>query len=99
MGYRVEYAVPGKRKKQKHERNCRIQLLTAAFFLAFVLVVNGLWPRGADTLRRILLPGDSAVTMAAWEELTRELRAGEPIGSAVDSFCREIIRDAGLSQG
>lgn len=96
MGYRVVYGCGGRKKEAGQGRAA---LLTAAFFLAFVLLVNGLWPRGAQTLRKMLLPGDPAVTAAAWEELTRELQTGAPVGSAVESFCRDILRNADVCPG
>lgn len=71
-------------------------LLTAVCFLIFLLIACGFWPRGAQALRDVLLPGDSAATAATWAELTRELHAGAPVGSAVENFCREIFANAGL---
>ena len=74
-------------------------LLTAVGFLRFLLIAVGFWASGAQVLRNLLLPGDSAVTAAAWAELTRELHAGAPVGSAVENFCREIFANAGLCPG
>lgn len=96
MGYRVEYSTSGIKRKEIQRKNGKILLLTAACFLVFLLIVGGFWPRGVQALREILLPGDSAVTAAAWEELTQELHAGASVGSAVESFCREIFANAGL---
>ncbi|MDD5863524.1 MAG: hypothetical protein PUD80_02655 [Firmicutes bacterium] len=94
MGYRVAYDTGGKKRRQ---RSRRAPVLTAAAFLVFLLLVNGLWPRGRQALRDMVFPGDRTVTAAAWDELTRQLRAGEPVGSAFEAFCREIIDHAGLS--
>ena len=91
MSYRVEYSSSGIKRTQIRQRNGRALLLTAVCFLIFLLIVGGFWP--------ILLPGDSAVTAAAWAELTRELHAGAPVGSAVENFCREIFANAGLCPG
>ena len=99
MSYRVEYSSSGMKRTQIRQKNGRALLLTAAWFLIFLLVVGGFWPRGAQALRDMLLPGDSAVTAAAWAELTRELHAGAPVGSAVENFCREIFTNAGLCPG
>lgn len=94
MGYRVEYGRDGQKRKQEKGR---LPALTAAFFLVFLLLVNGLWPKGREALRRIVFPGDRVVTVAAWEEMTRQLRSGESVGSAFEAFCREIVEHAGLS--
>lgn len=99
MSYRVEYASSGIKRKQIRQRRDRTLLLTGVCFLIFLLIVGGFWPRVAQALRDMLLPGDSAATAAAWAELTRELRAGAPVGSAVENFCREIFANAGLCPG
>lgn len=99
MSYRVEYASSGIKRKQIRQRRNKALLLTAVCFLIFLLIAGGFWPRGAQALRDVLLPGDSAVTAAAWAELTRELHAGAPVGSAVENFCREIFANAGLCPG
>jgi hypothetical protein len=99
MSYRVEYSSSGIKRTQIRQRNGRALLLTAVCFLIFLLIVGGFWPRGAQALRDMLLPGDSAVTAAAWAELTRELHAGAPVGSAVENFCREVFANAGLCPG
>ncbi len=99
MSYRVEYSSSGIKRKQISSPQGRTFLLTAVCFLIFLLMVGGFWPRGAQALRDMLLPGDSAVTAAAWAELTQELHAGAPVGSAVENFCREIFANAGLCPG
>lgn len=99
MGYRVEYGSAGKTSRRKREEKQRLPKLTAAFLLAFLLLVNGFWPRGREMLREILWPGDAVVTAAALEAFAQELREGEPVGMAVESFCRSIVGEAGLGQG
>ena len=99
MSYRVEYASSGIKRKQIRQRRDRTLLLTGVCFLIFLLIAGGFWPRGAQALRDMLLPGDSAATAAAWAELTQELHAGTPVGSAVENFCREVFANAGLCPG
>ena len=88
MSYRVEYASSGIKRKQIRQRNGRALLLTAVCFLIFLLIVGGFWPKGAQALREILLPGDSAVTAAAWAELTHELHAGARWKTSAGKFLR-----------
>lgn len=99
MSYRVEYSSSGIKRTQIRQKRGRTLLLTAACFLVFLLIVGGFWPRGAQALQDMLFPGDSAVTAAAWSELTQELHAGAPVGSAVENFCREVFANAGLCPG
>ena len=65
MSYRVEYSSSGIKRTQIRQRNGRALLLTAVCFLIFLLIAGGFWPRGAQALREILLPGDSAVRAGA----------------------------------
>lgn len=97
MGYRVEYE-PMEKRKVEEKKSRRVPALTAAFLLFFFLLVHAFWPRGREVLGEILWPGDAAVTAAALEQFAQELRMGQPLGDAVEGFCREIIADAGLSQ-
>ena len=38
-----------------------------------------------------LIPGDAAVTAAAFEEMIAGIGAGEPLRQAFGDFCREIL--------
>lgn len=80
MAYRIEYGSPPRRKKWK-------LLLLAAAVLAALLI-----PR--QTLERWLVPGDAAVTKAAFAELILELRQGSPAGEAVAAFCKTVVQGA-----
>lgn len=88
MGYRVDYS--REPKKQKHGL-FRPLLMTAMCLAVFLFLVTAFWPRGAQILRIWLLPGDAAVTAAALEDFTQELRNGEELVSALENFCRKVI--------
>lgn len=98
MSYRVEYE-PVKKVRNVEKRVVRVPALTASCLLLFLLLVNGFWSQGREVLREILLPGDAAVTAAALEEFAQELKMGEPLGDAVEGFCRTVIEEAGIGQG
>lgn len=91
MGYRIVYGedpfieIP--------ERKSRLRLWTAGFALAFVLLVRCFWPQGTALLRQVLLPRGDAAT-AAFQQMTADIRAGEPIGDAVTAFCRDVVEEA-----
>lgn len=99
MGYQVEYEPTGKVHRQDDKKQGNLPALTAAFLLAFLLLVNGFWPRGREVLCEIFFPGDAAVTAAALDTFAQELRDGKPVGTAVESFCRCVIGEAGIGQG
>lgn len=89
MGYRMVY---GENPfLQKPERYTRLRLLTAAFALAFALLVRVFWPQGTALLRETLLPGEQEAVFA---QMTERIRAGEPVGETVTAFCRMVVEDA-----
>lgn len=95
MGYRVDYQ-PVKKVRGLGKRTARAPALAALFLILFCLLVNSVWPRGAEMLRELLIPGDAAVTVAALEAFTTELEAGETLSGALEGFCRKVIQEAAL---
>lgn len=65
--------------------------MTAGFFLLGCVLVKMLWPEGTQALQKVLLPGELSVTEHAFSQLVAQLRSGEPMGEAVETFCRFII--------
>ena len=91
MGYRIEYGpMPGVWKSGRKEP-LRLQAMTAAFLLLFVIGVRFLYPEGTELLRNLLLPGEKTVTEAAFSGMLAQIRHGEPVGQAFTAFCQEII--------
>ena len=95
MGYRIEYGSDGAKTsttsqvKPKISRKRVLISITAAAVTALLL-----WPAGRIWVRDLLLPGDEEVTAAALGSLIEDLSDGEPVGEAVESFCREILAGA-----
>lgn len=96
MGYRVDYQ-PVKKVRGVEKRTARLPALIAVCLVLFLLLVNCTWPRGAQVLRGLFFPGDAAATAAALEDFAMELKAGEELPSALESFCRSVIREAELA--
>ena len=88
MGYRIVYGEDP--FVERKERKSHLRAMTAAFLLAFVVLVRCCWPQGAALLRQTLLPGDDE----AFRQMTADIQAGEPVGDAVTAFCRSIVEDA-----
>lgn len=82
MGYEIVYE-----KKKKRS----LGPLAAAWFLVFCLIVGACWPEGREMLRSLLFPGDWTVTAQAAETFALDLKAGEPLGAAVEAFCGRIF--------
>lgn len=88
MGYRIVYGEDP--FIERKERKSYLRAMTAGFALAFVVLVRCCWPQGTELLRQALLPGD----YEAFQQMTTDIRAGEPIGDAVTAFCQQIVEDA-----
>lgn len=91
MGYRIVYGEDP--FVGESAPKSRLRPLTAAFALAFVILVRCTWPQGSQILRQLLLPQTDG-TGAAFQQMAQEIRAGEPVGEAVTAFCRGIVEDA-----
>lgn len=91
MGYRIVYGTDPFAHDTREKSHLRV--LTAGFALAFVILVRCFWPQGTALLRQVLLPGDDVAT-AAFQQMTADIQAGEPVGDAVTAFCRGIVEDA-----
>ena len=91
MVYRVVYGEdPFEKPKQS---TGRLRLMTAGCALAFVVGVRCMWPQGTEILRQVMLPTENAST-AAFRQMTADMQAGEPLGDAVEAFCRAVVEDA-----
>lgn len=95
MGYRVEYG-PVKKVRGLEKRFSRVSALTALFLLLFFLLAGNFWPRGAEVIRKLVFPGDPAVTASALEVMTDQLREGEELSDALHCFCVRILEGAEL---
>lgn len=94
MAYRIEYSGCGAPAAKKPERFLRLQAMTAAFLLLFVLMVRAWFPAGAERLREVFLPKPPTATQDAFHTLLGDLRSGEPFGEALTAFCQQVIDDA-----
>ena len=93
MGYRVDYQ-PVKKVRGVQKRTVNVPAMTGVCLLLFLLLVNSAWPRGAEVLQGLLFSGDVSVTAAALEDMAVELRAGEELSSAVETFCKKVAQGA-----
>ena len=66
-------------------------VMSAMFFLLFLLCTGLLWPEGWAVIRGILFSGDIAVTAAAFDRLTVNLQGGLPVMEALTVFGHQIL--------
>lgn len=91
MGYKVIYPQVGKRRYSKYRKMTNKTQLAVLVTICFVLVLAVIhWSVGLSWL----LPGDPIVTENALREMIDSLRAGEALGQAVVTFCREVVAGA-----
>lgn len=88
MGYEICYA---------QEKRTKLWPMTAGWFCVFLLLVGLRWPRGREVLTQLLLPGDGVVTVTALEAFAQDLRTGETLGTAAESFCRIVLEGESLA--
>lgn len=91
MGYRIEYGPTEEKMRKSSGMVRRLQVLTAAFLLLFILLVRQAWPEGTAKLREFLLPGEPSVTQAAFGDLLTDIREGSPFREALTAFCQQVI--------
>ena len=90
MGYNIEYGQTTRRRTIPSRKQ---RLLTGSFILlsillAFLFCINN------STIKDWLIPGDPAVTKAAFSNMVEGLLSGENITDSVTAFCREILDHA-----
>ena len=91
MGYRIEYGGNGTATYLNEKEGGHRWLLTAGFFLLFCALMSTLWPDQWQQAKDYWIPGDPAVTKAAFSEMTQQLKAGDSWEDAVVTFCREVM--------
>ena len=96
MAYRISYDGVGKyRLKNKNKRK---GIYSAVFVLLLVFVAISIKVSGLTWVQEVLLPGDSAVTAAALEDMVTDLRNGDSLYEAIKAFCQEIVEHAGTAE-
>lgn len=92
MSYRVDYNPEMKNRYPsfiKVKRKVPVRLLLMAAIT--ITVCYGVFRSG---LLRFLIPGDPAVTTAAFSGMVDDIGAGESVRQAFLTFCKEIIVNA-----
>lgn len=99
MAYQIAYMEKTAKKKRiisipkLHVK--RMHLLgIACVLLCFMLVAACVSSGFRIFLADLILPGDSAVTAAALEEMVQDFSAGQPLQTVLTDFCRNILEGA-----
>lgn len=94
MAYRVDYSNGGRQGEEPEKRHPFRGALIC--FLLFLILVQLFWPKGRDAIAKLLLPGATETVWAAADGFADQVRTGEPVGEALESFCRSVLESAGI---
>ena len=98
MAYLIRYDAGGGVKTSIPERgSVKFWILSA--LVAAILALNIFCPELISSFKNALIPGDPAVTTAAFESMVSSIGNGVTVGDAFAGFCREIILGAYGSAG
>lgn len=90
MGYRIEYDRGNGKYEVREEHPYRFVLLLGVLVFS-ALLASCFLPNWTAAVRSVLIPGDDAVTVQAFECMTDDLRSGAKVFDAVKTFCRFVI--------
>lgn len=88
----IEYDPAEKKYEIRRNQSGRFFFLLAAALCLFVIGTLHFWPEGREILISIVIPGEDAVTIAAFRNMTGNLRAGATVGDAIAAFCSDVIQ-------
>ena len=94
MSYRIEYDTLGGKYEVRNRGNGQFPMVWAAVLGLILLGTGLLWPETAEKLRGMLIPGEDAQTLEAFQNLTDVLRGGGTLADAVYAFCHCVIHGA-----
>lgn len=94
MAYQIDYSNDGKRGGKPEKRHLFRSVLIC-FFL-FLILVQLFWPKGREAIGKLLLPGATETVWAAVDGFAAQVRTGEPVGEALESFCRSVFQSTGI---
>ena len=94
MAYRIDYSAGRTQRRTLRQRIFTPVTKSTLFILALIAGAVTIKVIGLTWVRDVLLPGDPAVTAAALENMTDNLRSGDSLLDAVTTFCREILANA-----
>lgn len=88
MGYQIQYEQIGQVTKIKKRPKAIISFILVALILVSAISVKAF---ALPWVQDVLLPGDPAVTAAAFETMVESLQEGTSLLDAIKAFCLEII--------
>lgn len=94
MGYRIEYDGRIDKYEVVKKGSHGLFMLSIGAVGLFLIGTLCFWPQGAAVIRDFLIPGENAVTAAAFTAMRNDLRCGANLRDAVYTFCHAVIYGA-----
>lgn len=94
MSYQIRYGEPGRKSGRNRRASGKRFLLPALIVLLGAVLFRVAFPTQAESVRQALFPALTEDTVAAFQEMTIQIRSGTGFGEAITAFCREIVKDA-----
>ena len=94
VGYRIVYTWDDHKITRVGKQGNRIRIMTACFFLCFLMLAKMIWSEGTAALREHLLPPGNSIAQEAFSRMLTDLREGERVEDAVTGFCRFVIENS-----
>lgn len=88
MGYRIVY--DGREGKYEVRARSSLPGIVLGMGCCILLVICCL-PGVAEKIRSVVIPGEDALTVAAFSAMQDDLRSGAGFWDAVEVFCRQVI--------
>lgn len=95
MAYSICYGTAKDLKRYEKERDRHIGLTVLVFAAALIAGIRVFMPEVFESVVTALVPWDEAA-VDAFHIMVDSVYQGQPVGEAVDAFCRSIIENAQL---
>ena len=94
VSYRIEYDGAVGKYEVRKLRNGNLSVLCAVAFIGCLVSLCLIGHERRAVIRSILIPGSDAVTTAAFQTMTNDLRSGAGLYDAFFDFCHMVLHGA-----
>ena len=94
MSYQIAYPGTNHMEQNYTQRTKKNKIFPVVVILCVTILAVLVYTLGLDAVSSFLIPGNDAVTVAAFEQMQADLKGGMPVKDAVTVFCKEIIESA-----
>ena len=94
VSYRIEYDGAVGKYEVRTARAGNFLVLCAVAFIGCLVSLCLIGQESREVLRSVLIPGSDAVTVAAFQTMTNDLRSGARLYDAFFDFCHMVMHGA-----